>query len=92
MEDLLKRAGFKKVFSDEVDPEYYFWCKKIKHPFLHKLEITICEHAITVWCVEPTNKVAGKTAGDGQACAIIYKEKSYTNLQAVMLWLTNKKI
>jgi hypothetical protein len=76
--------GFKKVFPDNVDKEYFYWQKDLKHTFLKGLHI-IVEGDIIVYCKAPK-----RTASPGYDNAIYCIKSSEKNLTNVLEWLTEK--
>jgi hypothetical protein len=72
-----KKLGFKKVFPDNVDKEYFFWRKNIKHPYLKGLHV-IVEKQVSVYCKE------SKMFGGHDV--LIHTSKN-SNLKDVLKWL-----
>lgn len=63
-EQLLIKNGFKKVYPDEVDKEYYYLLKNIKPHHFRGLHI-IVDKTISVYCKEPNKKINGLQNGSG---------------------------
>lgn len=76
MDNYLKKNGFKKVFPDDIDKTYFYYQKNIKHNFLKKLHVIVCEK-ISVYC---TTKIDG--------CVTIHQDKTTEiNLKNILSWL-----
>jgi hypothetical protein len=71
--------GFKKVFPDNVDKEYFYLQKDIKHPLLRNLHVIIDEN-INVYCKDIESKYD---------VLISSKQKTDKNLKKVLSWLEN---
>lgn len=86
MKTNLQKSGFKKVFPDDVDKKYFYWEKKLKHPFMKGLNIIIDEN-ISVWCRESSriNKY-GFDKGGYDVC-IYLCEPTDINLKLISGWL-----
>lgn len=75
-----KKLGFKKVFPDNVDKEYFWWQKNIKHKYLKNLHV-IVDKQVNVYCKE--SKMLG-----GHDILIQTAEKN--KLEDILLWLETK--
>jgi len=87
-EQLLIKNGFKKVYPDEVDKEYYYLQKNIKPHHFRGLHI-IVDNTISVYCKEPNKKINGLQNGSGTNNDILilfyenrisYIEKTFNHL------------
>lgn len=78
---LLKKLRFKK---DRSNPNIIYI--KFKHPFLQKLEITICDNDIQVFCGDLFESPPGSYVHE--SVAEIYRVKySRKNLKKILKWL-----
>lgn len=87
MEKLLKT--FKKVYPDPKDKFYFFYRKNFKHPFIKGLHIVV-DKTITVYGIEPKNKIANMQHGLGKEYVIAFKAKTVRNLKKLLLLVGSK--
>jgi hypothetical protein len=83
----LQKKGFKKVFPDDADKEYFYWQKNIKHQFIKGLHVIVGDN-ITVYGKEPRNKIKGVTASlSTNDYLIVFEKLTETNLLNILKWL-----
>lgn len=82
-----ENLGFKKVFPDYQDKEYFYWKKNIKHQFIKGLHVIVVD-SITVYGKEPRNKIKGVTASlSTNDYLIVFEKLTETNLLNILKWL-----
>lgn len=81
-EQVLKKEGFRKVFPDEVDKEYFFYKKRCPHNLLKDLHI-IVDEKISIYCTE---LVANKPNKYGLHVMLMSFEPSTHNLLVALKW------
>lgn len=76
---------FKKIYPDKKkDPTYFYHQKNIKHPLIKGLHIIVDYNSITVYGIEPLNKVNKAKNGDGTHYVIMFKAKTTENLKHIL--------
>lgn len=84
----LKNTGFRRVYPDkELEPNYFFWRKDIKHHVFKGLHI-IVDKTISVYVNEPNHKIDGFQNGNGQDALIVFAKRTKENLLDIIKVLT----
>lgn len=88
MEKLLTELKFKKIYSDALVKDFFFWRKNIKHSFLKGLHICVDENTISVYCKEVNIAVGKLRSGNGNEFTIIFMHRTKNNLLKIIKLLT----
>ena len=82
-EHLLVKNGFKKVYPDEVDKQYYYLQKNIRPHHFRGLHI-IVDKTISVYCKEPNKKINGLQNGHSNSdFLLMFYENKNTYIEHV---------
>ena len=93
MKNEYEKLGFKKVYPDKLDKEYFFYKLNLKHSVLEKLHIVadIDSNTLSVFCRETSNKVNGRSVviSSKHDVCLYYDSLNTENINKIINWLKN---
>lgn len=87
--DKLTSIGFKKVYPDNIDKDYFFFQLNIKHKMLYKPHVIIDSNTIALYCKETNKKINGRSAviSSKYDVCLYYDVFTIDNVTSLLKWL-----